>query len=444
MRGVLLLLFSSAVLLACPAPAPTPDGGEDAGVTVSPVELCERLAAARCELKNRCYAAFARLSGDACVSFEQSGCLAEYETLKGSFDAEHVTIDPARLAACEVRMKTSACPPSFPPDYPLAVARPFADCGLQTGLLTGNVPSGQICERAVDCAAGTVCVKPNGVCRGTCSTSPGLGEGCAFGCAAGLICGTDGGCQPPRPQDDACDTSAECAADLICLSGTCRPRRKLGEVCAWDLDRLSVCEPGLACDVMPWVQGATGTCVRPRASGETCRYHWSCAPGLVCADINWAGFPRTLPPEGFCRVPDGLDFNCPRTQYARFVGDQCEPGLACRQDTGKCRPMPVQSDPCTPSVQNCNGYGIYCKPTGSGDTGTCTGPAAVGERCAFVVDAQTTVTIPCSAGACDRVSTQTCRPPSKPVGALCAEGGECLSGRCAVQQDRSLRCAEAC
>jgi hypothetical protein len=86
---------------------------------------------------------------------------------------------------------------------------------------------------------------------------------------------------------------------------------------------------------------------------------------------------------------------------------------------------------------------VYCKPTGSGDVGTCTGPAGLGDRCAFAIDAQRTVRIPCSTGYCDK-TTQLCRPASKPVNALCEEDGECLTNRCAVQQDRTLRCAQAC
>lgn len=443
MRAVLPLLAAVTSLAACP-PAQAPDAGEDAAVAVTPVELCDRLATARCELQNRCYPAFARFAGDRCVSFEQAACLAEYETLKPSFDDGRVLIDEPKLRACEDRMKTSACPPSFPPDYPAAVARPFADCGLQTGLLTGTVPTGQLCQAAVDCAPGAVCVKPGGVCRGTCSTSPVEGQGCAFGCAAGLFCGGDGGCQRPQALDAPCAASAECQADLICASGACRPRRKLSESCAWDPDRLSVCEPGLACDVVPWVQGATGTCVRPRDSGGPCRFHWSCAPGLVCADIDWSPFPNAAPAGGFCRAPDVAESNCPRTQYGQYVGDQCAADLGCAADTGKCKPLPVMGDPCTPSLQSCAGTGVYCKPSGAGDTGTCTGPAATGERCSFRLDAQRTATIPCALGYCDPVNTQQCRPPSKPQGALCAEGGECLSGRCAVQQDRTLRCADAC
>ncbi|GMU61454.1 MAG: hypothetical protein AMXMBFR34_32170 [Myxococcaceae bacterium] len=438
------LLFYALVLGACPPPKPVEDGGVDAGLTVTPVELCERLAASRCELKLRCYPAFTRPSRESCVTQENSACLAEYETLRPSFEDAKVEIDPAKLASCEQRMKTSACPPSFPPDYPIAVARPFSDCGLQSGLLIGKVPSGQTCERAVECQPGVVCIKPGGVCRGTCSSWPRETEPCAFGCAPGLRCNANTDtCVALALQDDACTSSAECHPDLICL-GTCRPRRKLGEVCAFDADRLSPCEPGLACDVVPFVDGATGTCVRPKAANEPCRFHWSCQPGLICADIDWTNFPNGAPTEGSCRQPDGLDFNCSRSQYLRYVGDQCQAGTTCRQDTGKCDTLPTLGQSCTPSLQNCEGFDVHCKPSGSGDVGVCTGPAGLSDTCAFQIDVNRTVGIPCSTGYCDTESTLTCRAASRVEGQECTEDGQCLSHRCVPQEDRTLRCAPEC
>ncbi|MBL9037544.1 MAG: hypothetical protein JNG84_03410 [Archangium sp.] len=433
-----------AGLVACSTPPVIVDAGVDAGHALTPVDVCERLAAARCALKNRCSAAFARASVETCPSVEQSRCLAEYETLRSSFDDGLVRIDNARVESCETRMESSACPPSFPLDSTLAVARPFADCGWTTGLVIGAVPALETCINAIECAPGTVCVKPGGVCRGTCSTSPVAGEPCAFGCAPGLICSSTNTCVAPRPLDAPCASSAQCESDLICLSGACRPRRKVNERCVFDPERLSPCEPGLACDVAPFVDGASGTCIVPRSLGGTCRFHWSCQPGLLCADIGWGGFPASEPTPGNCRPPDGVSFNCAFTPYAQLVGDQCGPGLSCRQSTQVCTRNPTTGEACTPSTQNCTGLDVHCKPNGSGDVGICTGPAAVGERCAFQLDANRTVTIPCAAGACDQTTTFTCRPPSKTMGALCEENGECLSGRCAVQQDRSRRCSPAC
>ncbi len=442
MRGA-GLLFVVVVVLGCPAPTVPEDAGVDAAVAVSPIELCQRLSAARCTLEVRCYAAFARLAEAECVEQAQATCLAEYEALRGSFEGERVRIDAERLDSCERRLTSSACPPSLPPGYPLAgVARPFDDCGLQTGLLAGLVPSGETCDQPVECVQGTFCVKPAGVCRGTCVAFAGEGEPCGIACAPGLRC--EGGlCAPLKALDEACSASDECEPELICL-GSCRPRRKLGEACRFDARRLSPCEPGLACDVVPFVDGAEGTCVVPGAAFTPCRFHWSCAPGLVCADIDWAPFPASAPPPGSCREPDGADFNCRPSAYAAFVGQQCAPGLSCRDPVNRCQALPTRGEACTPSRQDCSGFGVYCKPSGGGDVGVCAGPAALGEQCAFRIDASRTVAIPCSAGFCEREVTLQCRPPSRTTGSVCAQDGECISGRCVPQPDRTLRCAPAC
>jgi len=422
-----------------------PDAGAmDAGATISPTESCDRLAAARCALKKRCYVAFHKEADAACVQNEQARCLAEYGALQQSFERELVRVDPARVSACERRMATSACPPTFPPDYPGAVARPFADCTFRTGLLIGAVPAGETCVNAPECVAGTVCIKPDGVCRGVCSSSPKQGEFCAFGCAPGLVCGPDGRCAPVKPLDAPCAASPECEADLICHGGTCRPRRKLGDSCQFDATLPSTCEPGLACDVVPWVRGLTGTCVRPQPENAPCSFHWSCQPGLLCSDVDWSAFPSSAPTRGTCRAPDDEGTACRGSRYAVYVGEQCAAGASCDLSMQICRAAPTRGQPCTPSRNACTGVDTYCKPSGNGDTGTCTGPAALNEPCAFPLDADTTVSIPCAQGWCDRTNTFSCRPPTKPLGAVCAEDAECASNRCAVQQDQSLKCTEAC
>lgn len=442
--GSLMLL-----LAACPGPQVI-DAGVDAGPMYTVVETCDVLAQAQCDLYARCYAAFNRDAPDDCRSLQQSRCLAEYEALKGSFENDLVKIDPQQVLTCEQRMKGSACPPSFPPNYFSFAAHPFSDCGWQTGLLIGKVKSGETCDNAIECAPGVVCVKPGGVCKGTCSSFSQENEPCAFGCAAGLRCDDNGTdmdpnddlCKPVKLLNEACKASSECSPELVC-NVTCRPRGKENEACRFDADRLSTCDPGLACDVVPYVDGEVGTCVRPKELFEACRFHWSCKPGLVCADIDWAGFPMMTPGMGSCRPPGVLDSNCQPTIYSVYVGDPCEAGTRCSLTTKKCSTIPKLGEPCDPSSQTCVGVNVYCKPSG-GDLGNCTGPASQGDRCAFSIDATRSVTIPCSTGFCDTDSTLTCRAPFRPLNDLCKSGGECLSGRCAVQQDRSKRCAMAC
>ncbi|MDP2271390.1 MAG: hypothetical protein Q8K32_11705 [Archangium sp.] len=436
-------LIPSAVLtLGCPAPTPVVDAGLDAGRELFALEVCSRIAAAKCELKLRCYPAFSRLSRGECVDQTQAACLAEYEPMAASFEAKRISFDAAQLSSCERRLTSSACPPSFPPDYPLAVAQPFDDCGLQTGLVTGSLGSNDTCVHLVECAAGTLCVKGTTSCQGTCITLSQLDEPCGIGCAPGLRCdGTR--CTYLKTLDETCTTSVECEPDLICL-GSCRPRRKLGERCRVDLDRLSPCEPGLACDVVPFVDGLEGTCIVPRGESADCKFHWSCRAGLVCADLSWVGFPASAPAAGSCRAPDGEQFSCPQTAYAAFVGDQCAAGLTCRDTTNQCSTLPERGQSCTPSKQNCSGFQVSCKPSGSGDVGVCTGPASEGETCAVRIDASRTVAIPCASGFCEKEVTLRCRAPYLRLNSICKEDGECLDGRCVPQADMKLRCAPPC
>jgi hypothetical protein len=443
-----LALLGAVLLTACPGPS-VMDAGVDAGPMFSVVETCDALAVAKCQLYARCYAAFNRDAPEDCRTLQQSRCLADYELIKESFEAGLVTIDSQRVDTCQQRMKSSACPPSFPPDYFAFAAHPFSDCTWSTGLLVGKVKAGSTCDNPVECEPGVVCVKPGGVCLGTCSSFSKQSEPCAFGCEAGLRCDTKGDmdpnndvCAPVKLLNEACDSSAECSPELVC-NVTCRPRGKEGEACRFDTDRLSTCDPGLACDVVPYVDNQVGTCVRPKEQFEACRYHWSCKPGMVCADIDWAGFPMSTPGAGSCRLPGALDTNCQSTVYAAYVGDPCEAGTRCDLVTNKCTAIPKLGEPCSPSSQTCAGVGVYCKP-GGGDTGNCTGPASQGDRCAFSIDTTRSVEIPCSTGWCDVDSSQTCRAPFKQKGQECKSDGECTSGRCAVHQDRVTRCAEAC
>ncbi len=414
----------------------------DAGQQTSQAELCDRLAGATCELLARCYPAFVGQTPAGCLATERARCEADVQTLAPSFEARRVTIDEAQLARCEQRLRGSACPPTFPPNGPGPAAQPFNDCGLQTGLLVGSEATGQTCTASVECVPGTHCVQESGACRGVCAAASVAGEHCGLGCASGLRCAGDV-CVATGQLGEPCASSAECDDALICL-GTCRPRRQLHESCAFDQHRPSQCAPGLACDVTPLVAGASGTCVLPRAAGEPCAFHWSCAEGLICADLDWSGFPSSAPPPGTCRQPDGAGFNCPATVYERFVGTQCAAGLRCDPDTRTCAPRPQLGQPCAPSRADCDGVGVSCQPTGGTDRGLCTGPADQGARCAFVIDRSRTVTIPCNGGFCDAESTLRCQPPTRPLGALCDEPGQCASGRCAVQQDATRRCAQGC
>ncbi len=440
------------VLAACPMPSQAPGdaGVDDAGVSISPVDMCTRLAEATCALLDRCWPAFARDTVAACAVQEQSRCLDLYTRLKPSFERDGVEIDVEQVLSCEERMRTSTCAPSFPPGYPATLASPFQDCQLTTGLLRGKIAAGQLCDEAIECAAGTTCVKPGGVCKGTCSSLPLEDEPCGFGCAPSLYCddkGTpdviDDRCARPNRVNAACRTSLDCEADLWC-DGTCKRRGAVGEPCRFDSLRLSTCAPGLACDVLPHVRGASGRCVIPLPRGSDCRFHWSCAEGLLCSGLDLSGFPESEGLPGYCDLPTPKDAGCALSSWAVFLGESCEAGTTC-DPAGRCSPRPELGEACNPSSQSCTGNGVYCKPSSSSpENGTCTRSAALHERCATRIDDARIIQIPCESGWCDTNGTLNCQPPSKAVGQDCSSDGECLSRRCAVQEDRTLRCADAC
>src|SRR5687767_9353344 len=74
------------LLVGCSGGMPMMDAGVDAGPMYTVVETCDVLAAAKCELNARCYAAFNRDAPSDCVSLNQARCLAEYDQLKESFE----------------------------------------------------------------------------------------------------------------------------------------------------------------------------------------------------------------------------------------------------------------------------------------------------------------------------------------------------------------------
>lgn len=436
------LIPTAVVGLACPLPPPAVDAGPDV-TPLSTDALCQRITVARCDANVRCFPAFTRRDRAACIEEETARCTNEASYALGAISLGEVTTDEAQLERCERRLATSTCPPSFPPGYvDPSVAQPFDDCTLTTGLLRGHRETGKECVFAYECAPGNFCVRPGGVCRGTCAALSLAGEPCGIGCHEGLRCDGDV-CAPLKGRDEPCASSDECEAELIC-TGSCRPRRQLNESCVVDPARLSQCEPGLACDVVPYVSGLVGTCIAPRNEFQPCAFHWSCRAGLVCADLNWSTFPGSAPAPGQCRPPDGPGDNCPQSAWGAYVGDQCRPGLTCVEGANFCDVLPVRGQSCTPSKRNCAGFGVFCKPTGSGDVGVCAEPPVIGDRCAVRIAGARTVEIPCATGWCDTETTLQCRTAVRTTGSECRQDAECITGRCVPQSDMTLRCAPPC
>src|SRR6185369_5244533 len=97
--------------------------------------------------------------------------------------------------------------------------------------------------------------------HGTCRARHVQGEACTEDatCAKGLVCGAAGSCAPPAPPPpigSACEPASEgCAEGDYCRptsegaeTGTCQPRKKIGETCIEGVDRceaLSGCQAGV-------------------------------------------------------------------------------------------------------------------------------------------------------------------------------------------------------
>jgi hypothetical protein len=431
--------------LACRGDPGPGDGGV---LPPSSVEICRRLAGAHCGYLARCHPAFYRATDVDCRANLESQCYADFGAIRPALEADRLSVEAGAASACQAEMAAAECGATFPPGYPPFVTSPFPHCTL-AGLVRGKVAAGQPCELPVECAQGTVCVKPGGVCKGTCSSLGQPGEPCGFGCAAGLYCETQGtqatiddGCAPGKAQDAPCGTSRECQAHLWC-AGTCQPLGGIGAPCKDDPDRLTTCDQGAACDLMPFT-GSVGQCVARAGLGGSCQYHWTCQPELVCHGLDLAQFPFAPPPQpGSCGPPSAQGTTCGYTRYAFYVGDSCASSLTCLSE-GTCGTRPSLGEPCDPATQACAGLEVYCKPAGTSGEGQCTGPANEGDRCAFPLDATRVVQIPCKRGYCDADGSQTCKPADKALGQECTSNAECLSGRCTVQEDQSLRCAQAC
>jgi hypothetical protein len=147
---------------------------------------------------------------------------------------------------------------------------------------------------------------------------------------------------------------------------------------------------------------------------------------------------------GTCDSPGAIDAQCTFSTWAAYLGETCAPGLTCTSQN-LCEERPTLGEACSPLTQDCAGNGVHCKPSQvNPESGTCTRAAALNEPCAARLDANRVLQIPCEVGWCDTDSTLMCQPASRALGQECRSDGECLTGRCAVQEDQSLRCAEAC
>lgn len=199
---------------------------------------------------------------------------------------------------------------------------------------TARLDKGGACKQGTDCKTGFTCAKPaGGGGQGVCAEPAAEGKDCSFeaaeACAKGLTCVVTGDFSKPET-----------------IQSTCKPARKIGEVC----------ENSLQCKGLDAVCGA-GKCVAVAAKGGSCevatpQFKSPCAPGLVCdaASKKCGDAPAIGQPcgeNGLCAADARCDETEKKCVVRSDVGAKCDQksdckkGLACDQgpdhmSEGKC------------------------------------------------------------------------------------------------------------
>jgi len=351
------------------------------------------------------------LDNGATPDFIESGVVTTLVDVIRALDAPHTTteIDAEGVAACAASLGRQSClaPAEQGPSVP-TVCSPGAPepdpCDLGQ-LLRGVGDEGELCGGYV----------------------PECGEG--------LVCRGDGLCGTRAERDDPCQSDADCD-DLYCdnRKGTCQPRRKLGESCAYvdpTFEHLDPsppyfsrgalahpCESGLACDAQ------SRTCVAACSAGTFCHDTSECALDLACHPAKGKLADYRL---GLCGARLTLGAACSNA-------DECKSGVCGAEGPGDettciaARPM-----------------GAPCASQGSDDT--CASSYCDADlKCAPICDCEGDACPPgahtCPSGfRCDfheapfaRLGERLCVALS-PLGNACVFGSECASGFCRTNQD---------
>lgn len=173
----------------------------------------------------------------------------------------------------------------------------------RAGTCSPRAKLGEACELPSDCA------DRDALCKASrCTARPEAGGACADEgeCVAGTYCGPDGKCRAFADRGKPC-AEVRCKEGLACLAAggagppICHPSAAIGEACvrarAPDGIPHDNCATGFCQG-----DGAKGTCVASRASGEPCEGSWQCEKGFVCKDARCertSGGPGWSPPHPF-------------------------------------------------------------------------------------------------------------------------------------------------
>jgi hypothetical protein len=401
------------------------DGGRDAGTTpgLHAGSACALLNEARCGALQRCGLVGAEDGGlEACMAaLTETVCGPAYWPSRVA--AGTLRMLPSVLAACAQAWAGRPCelvqePPEVCDDFLAPAAGsggpcyggPYAECpsgevcrGLacpRTCRPPGN--AGEDCTEDAECLAeaGLYCLPAGDGRTGLCVAPAAVGAPCGgrTRCAEGLFCGAGGTCEPRSSARTPCATRDECLETLFCAlgadGGTCVARSPDGTPCTATLH----CRPGSVC--VP----QSGRCAPrgPLPRAAECGAGQACALGLTCAG-------HTPQHVGLCLSPLGEDAPC-------LGSDDCEPHLACVEDSGtwRCRPRRPAGAPCG-SDRECQSFSRcmegYCRPLPL-PSRPCAGGACLHGACVLLSD---------GGDVCSGLLG-----PNAP----CSEDAACSSGRC--------------
>jgi hypothetical protein len=197
--------------------------------------------------------------------------------------AGKVTVDPAKLAACEQAVLPAVATLSNQRSV-TTLAERFPAC---RGVFTGKLAAGAECIGTMECAPGLVCNAMK------CETPGGDGDKCRpvieltmavveSSCASGLHCSLeDYVCMPKVAKGAACVLTEECQDGLSCRDSKCVPAgpAKHDEGC----DEATDCPAGDFCNL-------SHRCETLRADGEKCLLDSQCQHQCVDDGDSVSGF----------------------------------------------------------------------------------------------------------------------------------------------------------
>lgn len=278
------------------------------GTLVSPVHAATDRASLAGQVCQVLHGVIASRRAACCPSLGHGSDLVAVcsSTLEAALQRGQVDIDQHQLARCRrgMRRQLRGCDWLGPlqPELP-------AECAA---IVVGKLAAGERCESTPECAEGLYC-------RGLRPTAPGICAPPAVAKAAcelpadpllALVAGGAGGRQHPScagncvrgvclaqaQEGGQCSASAQCAAGLNCLDGSCSARALpvLGASCSAS----SACADGTVC--------VDARCTLPKAGGAQCHLPFECrsleCQGATptqaghCADVCPASSARLIPP----------------------------------------------------------------------------------------------------------------------------------------------------